>query len=103
MMITVHIGTDSRSLSDADAQWVTQQVNNRRKDNAAVCVRVEINEAGLRISLATPECGGGGGGGRPPNRDEAEIFELWKKHKLDTSDFAAGNVVAFLKQLARFV
>jgi hypothetical protein len=102
-MVTIRIGNDSRPLEDADAQWITQQVNNRLREGLPVCVEVTIRTNGLNVRLATPACGSGGGGGRPPRPDEAEIIQLWSKLKLGSDDFSPGNLVAFTKQLSRLL
>ena len=99
-MITIHIGNDSRSLEDADEAWIAQQITNRRQEGLSVCVRVTIHTATLQISLTTPDCGPGVGG-RAPRPDEAAVIDLWEKHKLTSTDFAGGHVIAFLKQLQR--
>jgi hypothetical protein len=44
---------------------------------------------------------GAGVRGRRPNQREQEIFDLWDKMKLNTHDFASGQIVAFLGQLRR--
>lgn len=31
-MIQIRIGTDQRPLNEADAAWITQQVNNRKDE-----------------------------------------------------------------------
>lgn len=99
-MITVTIGTDSRNLQDVDPQWVTQEINGRRKDGESVCVQVRIQEPGADVILRTPTCGGGPGGGRAPNSREQPILLLWERHHLTTADFVVGDVVAFLKKLS---
>jgi len=98
-MGTVTIGSDSRPLQDADSQWVTQEINGRRRDKQSVCVHVSVQDPPVSVVLGTPTCGGGGGGGRSPNSEERRIFELWERHHLNTPDFTAGDLVAFLKQL----
>lgn len=99
-MITIQIGNDSRPLEDAEESWIARQVNKRQKDGLPVCVQITIKAPGFDMILTTPACGGGGGGGgRHPNRDEAAILELWRKHKLNTESFSGGNVLAFVKQL----
>ncbi len=51
-MVTVTIGSDSRSLQEADAQWVTREVNGRRRDGEAVCVRVGIATGDVHVTLS---------------------------------------------------
>ncbi len=101
-MVTIRVGNDSRQLEDADESWITQQINNRRREGVAVCVMVMIRTSNLNVTLATPACGSGGGG-RAPEPDEARIIDLWSKHRLQSNDFNGGNLVAFIKQLDKFL
>ena len=98
-MVTVTIGSDGRTGEEADPQWVTQEINRRRQDGQAVCVRVQIHEDGVAVALSTPDCSSRAGGGRPPNAKEQRIFDLWAQHRLNTNDFGPGELVAFLRQL----
>ena len=102
-MVTVTIGSDSRAGEEADPQWVTQEINRRRQDGQAVCVRVQIQEDGVAVALSTPNCSGGAGGGRPPNAKEQRILDLWAQHRLNTNEFGPGEVVAFVRQLRRLL
>lgn len=97
-MVFVKIGNEERALDDASPDWITQQIERRRRDGIAVCVVIRIKTADLDIQLATPGCSRNGGGGRPPNANERVIFELWRKHGLNEAAFAPGRVVAFLAQ-----
>lgn len=97
-MIRVSIAGDEKILSDASPDWITQQIERRRKDGLVVCVAVSIQTAELAMRLSTPECGGGGGG-RAPNAQEARVFALWNQLGLNSTGWAPGNVVAFLKRL----
>jgi hypothetical protein len=103
MSVTVRIGEETRSLAEATESWINQQINRRRSDGQSVCVEVSISTSGLNLRLATPGCGSGGGGGRPPSANERAVLELWGKRGLDSSGFAGGNLVAFLKQLQRLL
>ena len=102
-MIRVKIGDDERSLDDASAGWITQQIERRRRDGIAVCVVIRIKTTDLDMRLATPECSRNGGGGRLPNANERVILELWRKHGLNEAGFAPGGVVAFLAQLGHLL
>lgn len=92
---TVQIGGETRSATEADEGWITQQVNRRRREGQSVCVVVSIHTSGIDVNRATPACSGGSGGGRMPNIKERDVIDLWKKHGLTSDDFSAGNVVAF--------
>jgi hypothetical protein len=100
-MITVSIAGECRQLEDASESWITQKIERRRRDGMTVCVQVAIQLSGLMMTLSTPGCGAAGGGGRLPNDNEREVFALWDKLGLNRSDFAPGNLIAFLKQFRR--
>lgn len=99
MTIKVTIGTSERNIDDIGPNWITDQINRRRKDGVQICVRISINTPNLNLSLATPGCAKSAGGGRAPNPQEKEVFDMWDKFNLNTQDFSPGNLVAFLKQL----
>lgn len=98
-MIRVSIADDERILQEASPDWISQQIERRRRDGLPVCVVVTINAGELSMRLSTPECGGGGGG-RAPTPEEAKILSLWGKRGLNQFGWQAGNVIAFLKQLS---
>lgn len=101
-MITIRIGNDERSNEDVSEQWITQQINRRRDDNAPACVTVVIHQPPLNMTLRTPGCTStapSGGAGRAPNDQERKIFDLWDRLGLNGINFSGGNVVAFIKQL----
>lgn len=101
-MIRVQIGGDAREFERADSQWVNEQLNRRRADGLAVCVRVTVETGGLRLVLATAACGPASGGGRPPNAREKDVVDLWARCGLNDERFTGGQLVAFLQQLKRF-
>ena len=100
-MIRIQIGDsgNKRTLDEASERWINQQVNDRRRDGAPVCVRVFIQERGLDMVLATSDCRSTGGGGRRPTAAEAEIFRLWNSLGLRDPHFASGQLIAFLKRV----
>jgi hypothetical protein len=99
-MINVKIGNEERRF-DGNPQWVQEQLERRRREVENVGVRISIECGDIHMLLSTPGCPSSGGGGRPPNREESEILALWEKFKLNTSSFAVGNLIAFLKQVVR--
>lgn len=101
-MNTISIGNDTRPLDQADPEWITQEIIQRRKDGLSVCVRIQIRTDDLGMTLSTPACGGGGGG-RPPTSRERELLDLWNKHGLNEEGFSPGSVVAFVKQALRLI
>lgn len=78
---------------------INRRIQSLKRDNQAVCVKVTVDEPNVKVTLATPACQRSGGGGRQPNAVESEIFDVWKKRHLDSTDFNGGEVVAFLNQL----
>jgi hypothetical protein len=98
-MIKIRIAEEERQLDSVDEQWINQQINRRRAEGHAVCVRVTIHEGGLDMILSTPDCVTSAGGGRPPRPQEKKVFDLWNQRGLNGGDFTGGNLVAFLRQL----
>lgn len=99
-MINVSIGNDTRSVADATPEWINAQIDHRRHTGNNVCVRVTIDVAEIKATLATPTCGGMGGGRRPTDK-EACVLALWERHHLNNMNFTGGNLVGFLKELPR--
>jgi len=97
-MIMVKIGEEERRF-DGKPQWVREQLEGRRKEYGKVCVQVRINCVHLNIFLSTPGCAQGPGGYRPPNPGESEILDMWNQLHLNTTNFAAGNLIAFLQRI----
>lgn len=87
-------------LKDVGSSWIAGQIDSRKKDGVPVCVRIHIKTDNVNVALATTDCPCSGGSGRMPNRQEQKIFELWKKLHLNNTNFSAGNLIAFLKQVA---
>jgi hypothetical protein len=100
MQVQVEIGGAIRRVSEADPQWINQQINARRRDGVPVCVRVTVEDSGVHLTLPTPGCESGGGS-RPATAEERPILELWRRHRLDRPGFTGGDLEAFLKQLTR--
>jgi len=97
-MVRVTIGDVSRQDGNIEESWINQQINRRLQDGMPVCVKVQIYKQDIDMGLSTPSCTVSGGGNRLPNPLEQKITELWKKHKLNTTEFRGGNLIAFLKQ-----
>lgn len=103
-MIRIKIGNDEpREFKDVSPSWINEQINLRRRDGVAVCIRVFIKKGSIDMVLSTPGCRGGGGGGRSPNEQEKKIFGLWEKLHLNKKSFTGGNLVAFLKQVSKLL
>lgn len=97
-MIRVQIGTFDYDLKDISEDELIKQIKGRRDDGVPLCIKVTIKSGNLNLVLTTPDCQGGNGG-RPPTVQEKDLFDLWGKMKLDTNDFAPGNLMGFLKQV----
>ena len=100
MHVQVEIGGETRSLGEADEQWINDAINRRRRDGISVCVRVLIQDSDVDLALSTPGCPVSRGS-RPATVEEQPILDLWRKRRLDQAGFTGGDVVAFLKQLTR--
>lgn len=100
-MVSIRIGSDERTLDRLDAQWVHEHINNRRVEGERPCIRVAIEIPDAHFELVTPECGGGSGG-RPLSSLETRILELWRKHRLNSSDYNSGQLIAFLNDMRQF-
>jgi hypothetical protein len=101
MAVILAIGSSGEyNLKEISSSWINEQINNRKKDGVPICVRVLIKTDYVNVALATVDCTCSKGGGRIPNHHEREIFELWNKLHLNNANFSAGNLIAFLKQVA---
>ena len=98
-MIKVKIGNEERN--GIDERWIAQQITRRRGSGESVCVQVRIDAEDVNLVLQTPGCLTGAVSGRRPTPLEREVLDLWERHGLNERDFSPGNVIAFLKQLAR--
>lgn len=102
MGIRIRVDELERDLAQADEHWIISQIQQRRQDKGRVCVQIIINTGNLNMRLMSADCSRGGGG-RPPTPQEKEIFTLWERHALQSGGIVGGKVVAFLKQLRRFL
>ncbi len=97
----VEIAGESRSLEDAEPEWINQRIQRMRADRLAVWVRVTINDGAINIVLQAPGCPSRSGASRRASADERELFDLWDEHHLNDAHFSGGDVVALLRQLPR--
>lgn len=103
-IITVHIGDGALPLDQADPNWITEQLNRRRKAGQSVCVRVKIEvHPDINMLLSTLNCQKGNGVTRGLRRKEQMIFELWERHNLNNSEIHPGDLVSFLRQLDKLI
>lgn len=104
-MIDVKVGGSERQANrpgDVEESWVTQHLIPRQV-RGSVCVIVRIDAPAVNLELATPSCAPGGGGTRGLRDDEQRIVDLWQECRLNTNDFAPGNVITFLKRLDKIL
>lgn len=105
-MIVLTIAGENRDIktpSDIDESWITQQIHRRKHDGRIVCVQVQIKTEIVNVALQTVGCATGGGRGRQATPIEARVLELWRERGLNDADYAAGQVIAFLRQVFRIV
>jgi hypothetical protein len=102
MSAEIHINGDVRTVDEADASWIAKSINGRKHDGVAVQVRVVVKEPGIDIVLAAPPARGRGGG-RMPNNREREVLEMWNRHHLGDVETKVGELVAFIKELVRYL
>lgn len=94
-MIKVTIGQDAKVDSEISPTWITEQVN-RKRAAGSVPVRVQIDEDRVHLTLATPAAGAVSAA-RPLNSDERQLMNTWAKFHLDTDNFAASELAAFVR------
>lgn len=100
-MIEVKIDDTKKNLEDINPSWIHEQLERRRSEDEPVCVRVFIDRPQVHIRLSTPDCPSVAGG-RSATPQEQELFDLWEKRNLNDTNFASGNLVAFLRQVSKY-
>lgn len=99
-MIRVSVNGHEVNLEDLSPSWLKEQIENRRGNQATVCVQVFIEHGGLNMILSTPGCTSSSGNSpRDPTMQEQEIFDLWEKRGMREAEFNVGQLIAFLNQL----
>lgn len=101
-MIEIQIDGSKKSIDEDYESWVNQQINNRRKDGQIICIRVFIKEEQINLVLSSRECSSSRVS-RSLLEKEKAIVDLWNKCRLNTSDFHGGNLIAFLKQVRKYL
>jgi hypothetical protein len=96
-MIKVTIGQDAKVDSEISSSWITDQVTRKRAAAGSVCARVQIDEDRIHLTLTTPGCDGAPSTPRPLNAEERQLLNNWARFHLDTSDFAASELAAFVR------
>jgi len=101
-MVEIRIGETSRSFNDYRESWIHNQIKRRRKDGINPCVKVRINEGSVNLSLITSNCPGSRASSSNFDKQMREIIALWNKH-IKGEDYTSGQIIAFLKQLHRYL
>lgn len=96
-MIRVTIDRDAKVDHDISSSWITEQVNRKRATAGFVCASVQIDQEDIHLTLATPGCPGTASTARPPNSKERQLLNNWARLHLDTSEFAASELAAFVQ------
>lgn len=96
-MIKVTIDHDVKIDSDISSSWITNQVNRKRAAAGSVCASVRIDQDNVHLTLATPGCIGAESTARPLNGEERKLLNNWAKFHLDTDQFAASELAAFVQ------
>lgn len=98
-MIRVKVDDFEMDLDDVRQNWLAEQLSERGAQKESVCVRVRIDEPGVKMNLTSGGCAGSSVGGRPPNDKERAIIELWNDRRLDEEMIHPGWLWTFLKRL----
>ena len=56
MTILVKIGSVEKDITEADPNWINEQIDRRRADGAAICVQVTIIRDSVDLRLSTSDC-----------------------------------------------
>ncbi|HET8637309.1 MAG TPA: hypothetical protein VFL96_10700 [Acidobacteriaceae bacterium] len=101
-MNTVKIGSQERSLNDADPHWIEQQINGLRRDGEPVTVVVRVQVGDRELCFVAPPMPGGG----PPRQYSAAqsaVIALWDQRGMNSASISPGNLISFLKQLPHYL
>ena len=101
MQATLRIGNETRTLADANENWIGEQIRRRRTDGQDICIELAIQSERINVRLATPGCGTGGRGGRRANHYELNVIELWDGGKLNSREFSPDSVSSMIKRVRR--
>lgn len=101
-MVKIQINGIEQELSSVSRSWIHEQINNRQKNRAPVCVRVFIKIDEVDIVLSSGDCPQFGSSGRKTTPKEDYLFELWESRHLKSSPINSGHLVAFLQQLESY-
>ncbi|WP_421773726.1 hypothetical protein [Gracilimonas sp.] len=103
-MITITINGESQSNEYITQQWIAEQINNRRKDNQPICVKIHIDTEHANIKLSSRDCPKGDGGGKPIekfSKRAQQYYKEWTKRDLHDRDINPGLIISFWKYLLK--
>jgi hypothetical protein len=100
-MDTVKIGSQERSLNDADPHWVEQQINGLRRDGEAVTVVVRIQVGYRELCFVSPPSGGASR--TQYSAAQNAVIALWSKCGMNGASISPGDLISFLKQLPHYL
>jgi hypothetical protein len=95
---SVKIGEAERELGTVTREWVLNQVDRRRAQGIAVCMRVSIRQGSINMVLSTPSCPTAPTQ-RKPNEQERKILDRWDRMGLSEEDPTGQDVIEFLNGL----
>jgi hypothetical protein len=101
MNVSITIGDENRAYPSASKDWINKAFARARKQGVLPVVTVQISQPGLVLGLATPGSGRGGGGSLTPAQNR--IVEAWMRHRMTSTNYTGGNLIAFLNDLERLI
>jgi len=91
-MIKVSIDGTEKIDNEIDERWINQQVNRRKDEGIALCVRVSIFENGIDLILSSNSCKSGSANNTEFTIRQNRIIDLWKRNHLNTDVFSGDHV-----------
>ncbi|SMO65331.1 hypothetical protein [Gracilimonas mengyeensis] len=98
-MITIRINQATEKGSGIRPRWISEQIQNRRRDNASICVVFEVNCSDVSLILPMGQCHQGNGRERKPNRKEQKLIDNFQKIKDD--EINSGLIISFWQNLKK--
>ena len=98
-MIKIKIGTSEANYKQINSDWVTQQIEKRKREGKSFWVEVIIEKGDVNINFSTPGRNSSRGVQRPLTFEERRIQKLWKKYNLDRKDFSIPDLLYFLSEI----
>lgn len=96
-MIKVTIDDDAKVDRDISSSWITEKVNRMRASAGYASASVQIDQAHIHLTFATPGAGEVPASARPLTTQERQLMNTWAKLHLDTNNFAASELAAFVR------